>query len=296
MNSAIAWRANSVKHRKNEIYVDVVESFSAALGPDGAALESGVSGVVRMKSFLSGLPELKLGLFFAQPAAQPRVGLSSQDAARSASRADLVECVKSDKLQELRFHPCVRLNRFRAEKEITFIPPDGEFDLLSYSIRREHLADVPFTVTCQHLHNTLDPEAVAFELVVRLRANFAERITARFVKVIVPTPSNISKPKTKPGGGSAHYAPSLNAVVWHLSLMTGGEQRELSIKAARSRLGREAFKTWTRSPLRLEFEIPFFTASNLRVEYLRIAESSGYPALPWVRYLTNSKDYEARAF
>ena len=37
-------------------------------------------------------------------------------------------------LEDIKFHQCVRLNKFEAERLITFIPPDGEFDLMSYRV------------------------------------------------------------------------------------------------------------------------------------------------------------------
>ncbi|KAK6043443.1 hypothetical protein COOONC_19052 [Cooperia oncophora] len=33
-----------------------------------------------------------------------------------------------------KFHQCVRLSRFEAERTISFIPPDGEFELMSYRL------------------------------------------------------------------------------------------------------------------------------------------------------------------
>lgn len=37
-------------------------------------------------------------------------------------------------LEDIKFHQCVRLNKFQNERLITFIPPDGEFDLMTYRV------------------------------------------------------------------------------------------------------------------------------------------------------------------
>jgi len=34
--------------------------------------------------------------------------------------------------QDVTFHPCVNLGRFNAEKVVSFVPPDGEFELMKY--------------------------------------------------------------------------------------------------------------------------------------------------------------------
>ena len=49
-----------------------------------------------------------------------------------------------------------------------------------------------------------------------------------------------------------------------------------------------------KAPIEVKFEIPYFTVSGIQVRYLKILEKSGYDALPWVRYLVNSGEYNLR--
>ena len=37
-------------------------------------------------------------------------------------------------LEDVKFHQCVRLSRFESDRTISFIPPDGEFDLMTYRL------------------------------------------------------------------------------------------------------------------------------------------------------------------
>jgi AP-1 complex subunit mu len=37
-------------------------------------------------------------------------------------------------LEDMKFHQCVRLARFENDRTISFIPPDGAFDLMSYRL------------------------------------------------------------------------------------------------------------------------------------------------------------------
>ena len=41
---------------------------------------------------------------------------------------------KSVELEDVKFHQCVRLSRFDNDRTISFIPPDGEFELMSYRL------------------------------------------------------------------------------------------------------------------------------------------------------------------
>jgi len=62
LTQAVSWRAEGIKHAKNEVFLDVVESLNLLIATNGTVLRSEVCGVVKMRTFLSGMPELKLGL------------------------------------------------------------------------------------------------------------------------------------------------------------------------------------------------------------------------------------------
>lgn len=58
----VSWRPEGIKHAKNEIFLDVIERLNILVSASGNVLSSEILGRVRMRSFLSGMPELKLGL------------------------------------------------------------------------------------------------------------------------------------------------------------------------------------------------------------------------------------------
>lgn len=68
-----------------------------------------------MRAYLSGTPECKFGL-------NDKLVIDKND--RGAGGSDGVE------LDDCRFHQCVRLNEFDSDRTISFIPPDGEFELM----------------------------------------------------------------------------------------------------------------------------------------------------------------------
>ena len=119
LTNAVSWRSEGIKHRKNEIFLDVIEKLNLLVSSNGTVLHSEINGVVRMKSFLSGMPELKLGL---------NDKLMFEMTGRNYSRG------KAVMMEDMKFHQCVRLARFENDRTISFIPPDGEFDLLTYRL------------------------------------------------------------------------------------------------------------------------------------------------------------------
>lgn len=49
----------------------------------------------------------------------------------AASRGKAIE------MEDVKFHQCVRLSRFENDRTISFIPPDGEFELMSYRLNTQ---------------------------------------------------------------------------------------------------------------------------------------------------------------
>eukprot|EP00435_Cladocopium_sp_Y103_P026319 s712_g6.t1 len=49
-----------------------------------------------------------------------------------------------------------------------------------------------------------------------------------------------------------------------------------------------------RPPITMNFEVPQFTASGLRVRFLKVQEKSQYKPVKWIRYLTKAGTYEHR--
>ncbi|XP_022719554.1 AP-3 complex subunit mu isoform X4 [Durio zibethinus] len=104
--SCVPWRAADPKYANNEVYVDLVEEMDAVINRDGVLVKCEIYGEVQVNSHLSGLPDLTLS--FANPSI----------------------------LDDVRFHPCVRFRPWESHQLLSFVPPDGEFKLMSYRVKK----------------------------------------------------------------------------------------------------------------------------------------------------------------
>ncbi|XP_007031205.2 PREDICTED: AP-3 complex subunit mu isoform X1 [Theobroma cacao] len=104
--SCVPWRAADPKYANNEVYVDLVEEMDAVINRDGVLVKCEIYGEVQVNSHLSGLPDLTLS--FANPSI----------------------------LDDVRFHPCVRFRPWESHQILSFVPPDGEFKLMSYRVKK----------------------------------------------------------------------------------------------------------------------------------------------------------------
>lgn len=121
---------------------------------------------------------------------------------------------------------------------------------------------------------------------------------------MIPVPPDIDTPKTKATLGHASYVPAETAIVWKIPYLPGGKEGTLHIKCGLPLIknptiissGKEdlEIKRHQLGPIKVLFEIPYFTMSGMQVRYLKIVEKSGYPALPWVRYITENGEYQFR--
>ncbi|KAK2158655.1 hypothetical protein LSH36_166g05017 [Paralvinella palmiformis] len=62
VKTQIGWRREGIKYRRNELFLDVLESVNLLMSPQGQVLSAHVAGRVVMKSYLSGMPECKFGI------------------------------------------------------------------------------------------------------------------------------------------------------------------------------------------------------------------------------------------
>lgn len=47
---------------------------------------------------------------------------------------------------DVSFHPCVRFRRWESERVLSFVPPDGNFRLMSYHIGAQNLVSIPIFI------------------------------------------------------------------------------------------------------------------------------------------------------
>ncbi|CAK9173743.1 unnamed protein product [Ilex paraguariensis] len=183
---------------------------------------------------------------------------------------------------------CVRLSRFENDRTISFIPPDGSFDLMTYrlSTQVKPLIWVEAQVE-RHSRSRM-------EIMVKARSQFKERSTATNVEIELPVPSDATNPNVRTSMGSAAYAPENDALRWKIKSFPGGKEYMLRAEFTFPSVTAEEAIPERKAPVRVKFEIPYFTVSGIQVRYLKIIEKSGYQSLPWVRYITMAGEYELR--
>lgn len=107
----VSWRPKGIFYDKNEFFINFIEHVQFKYNFDAhRVMLSHIYGEIDCKSYLSGMPLLQLQL--------------SESIANETAESVF---------NNVNYHQCVQLNDIR-NNQLSFIPPDGSFKLLSYQI------------------------------------------------------------------------------------------------------------------------------------------------------------------
>ena len=179
MTNVVNWRPEGIKYYNNEAYLDVIEKVDELISSNGTVLQSQILGSVKMKSYLSGMPTVTLGL--------------NDKALLQQSGKDITNSVAMD---DLRFHQCVNKKMFDHERTIQFIPPDGEFELMSYRLDLQLKPLISVEV------NIITHSETRIEYSVKAKTNFKNRSVANNVQIFIPVPADIQNATFKRSNGT----------------------------------------------------------------------------------------------
>ncbi|SOV81059.1 AP-1 complex subunit mu-1 [Plasmodium sp. gorilla clade G3] len=283
LTNSVSWRNEGIKYKKNEIFLDVIESLNIIISSNGTVLRSEILGCLKMKSYLSGMPELKLGLN------DKLLFNKNLNNYPNSSNNNVNNKTKLVELEDIKFHQCVRLSKFENDRTISFIPPDGIFNLMTYrlSTHVKPLFWLDINITKKSL--------TKIEYSVKAKSQFKNKSIANNVEFHLPVPADVDSPHFQTYIGTVKYYPDKDILIWKIKQFQG--QKEYIMNAQfglPSIVSNENKDLYYKRPVNVKFEIPYFTVSGITVRYLKIIEKSGYQALPWVRYITQNGDYQVR--
>jgi Adaptor complexes medium subunit family len=265
-SSLTPWRPSGVVTGKpNKLKIDLVERVSAQLNSAGAAVNCEVHGQARLTCRLSGMPSCMMVL---NSAVRPGQG----DNARS-------------------FHPCVQLDRLEATGELVFVPPHGEFELMSWHTR-VHVTP-PLKVSCSRIMHGRTRQ----ELLILLRAQLPSAQLSVFdIRVAVPLPGLTSGTRTRLGGaaGTAKWVRGENIIKWKVHQLTANGEASLAVDVTTAPSTHGDAHTHLAPLVVRTFNVPGHSATGLRVRALQVANAGEGPTTKLVRYSVCAGTYEVR--
>ncbi|CAF2949976.1 unnamed protein product [Rotaria sp. Silwood2] len=253
----IGWRREGIKYRRNELFLDVIESVNLLMSQQGQVLSTHVAGRVVMKSYLSGMPECKFGIndkitVENRTKNQLETTNTNNTSTNGSSYPSTTTTTTTAKtaiaIDDCQFHQCVKLSKFESEHSISFIPPDGEFELMRYRTTKD--ISLPFRV----IPLVREIGRTKMEVKVVVKSNFKPTLIGQKIEIRIPTPPNTCDVQLLCMKGKAKHKSSDNAIVWKIKRMGGMKESQLS---AEIELLPNDKKKWNRPPISMNFEVPF---------------------------------------
>ena len=271
MTNTVSWRKEGIKYNINEAWLDVIEKVDELISSNGNVLSSQINGNVIMKNFLSGMPTVT-------------VGLNDKVVLQNLGK----DTTNSIEMDDLKFHQCVNKKKFENERIIEFIPPDGEFELMSYRLDMQIKPLISVKVNINTISET------RIEYVAKAKTNFKNRSVANNVSIYIPVPLDIQNATFKTTSGSVVYLSDREDLLWFIKRFEGQTELDMNCSFQVPTVRIDDTTKHLKRPIQVSFEIPYFTVSGFQVRYMKIVEKSGYEAVPWVRYFTKNGEYNIR--
>ncbi|KAH3675576.1 hypothetical protein WICMUC_002665 [Wickerhamomyces mucosus] len=250
-NDSIPWRSKGIKYKKNEIYLDVIENLNILISSNGTLLRSFINGLILVDVKLSGIPQCEM----------------------------MIHDISI--VQDLKFHKCVELNKFDRDNIVQFIPPDSEFQLLTYKCQQ--ISKLPFNVT-------IDFEELSNEIKfdIKIKSLYGRNSIANDFVLNIPIVHNLIDYKVLKSGGSFEFVKDIKTFKWNFSQFQGLTENSLNLTIKTIKSTQLILQ---KPSIYLDFEI-LSNSSGLSLNYLKVKEN--YKVIKWIRYITKPQSYEIR--
>ncbi|XP_010566084.1 PREDICTED: AP-3 complex subunit mu-1 isoform X2 [Haliaeetus leucocephalus] len=255
--SNIPWRRAGVKYTNNEAYFDVIEEIDAIIDKSGSTVFAEIQGVIDSCIKLSGMPDLSLSFM------NPRL------------------------LDDVSFHPCIRFKRWESERVLSFIPPDGNFRLISYRVSSQNLVAIPVYV--KHTISFKESSSSGrFDVTIGPKQNMGK--TVEGVVMTVHMPKAVLNMNLTAAQGSYTFDPVTKVLTWDVGKIT--PQKLPNLKGIVN-LQSGAPKPEENPSLNIQFKIQQLAISGLKVNRLDMYGEK-YKPFKGVKYITKAGKFQVR--
>lgn len=254
--SNIPWRKQGIRYANNEAYFDCIEELDAIIDKNGSTITCEIQGYIDCSIKLSGMPDLTLCF------TNPRI------------------------LDDVSFHPCVRFKRWESEKILSFVPPDGNFRLISYHLESMNNMNIPIFVR----HNIIFQEGSnsRFEVSVSPRAGLGKVLEN--VKITCELPKTVLNMSLVPSIGKYNFDSVKKILTWEVGRIDASKTPNLK--------GNLTFQTGcslpeSNPPLHVNFTISQMSLSGIKFGKLDIYGEK-YKPFKGVKYVIRAGKFQIR--
>ncbi|CAF0756714.1 unnamed protein product [Adineta ricciae] len=255
--SNIPWRRMGIRYTNNEAYFDLIEEIDAIIDRNGVTVMCEIQGYIDCCIKLSGNPDLTLSFV------NPRL------------------------LDDVSFHPCVRLKKWESERVLSFIPPDGNFRLISYHIGSQNAISIPIYV--KHNIQFREGSSGRFELTVGPKQTMGKTLEAVVIECSMP--KSVLNCTLTPTQGKCTFDPVKKILVWDIGKIESKTQAAARLPSLRGNIVLSTGQPLPESNpvLNVRFTLNQIAISGIRVQRVDM-HGEKYKPFKGVKYITTVKN------
>lgn len=288
----IPWRRGDVKYAQNEIFVDIIETIDTIFSSSRRNMSHLiVNGVVKVNCRLSGTPDVTMHM-------------------RSNAAID-----------DFGLHHCVRALKYQETGALSFVPPDGPFRLMSFTIRDSRSLSLPVDAqACIEKDEVAGTASVSVSLIARFAppapSTTSSSATGSMVLasvmnaaggkglslyeqdalmddvcVRVPFGPGVSGASLSANIGTVQFDTSTGMCTWNIGVMSRGKTPAM---LGNITIEREAMARIDNPQVLLQFRIPGYSVSGVSVDSLELGFGETYRYYKGLRCITKAGTYEVR--
>lgn len=252
--SNVPWRRSGVKYTNNEAYFDVIEEVDAIIDKSGSTVSAEIHGYIDCVVKLSGMPDLSMSFM------NPRM------------------------FDDTSFHPCVRFKRWESERILSFIPPDGNFRLMSYLIGCQSSVAIPIFIRHQVNFHTNGTGKLDITVGSKLNKNLEN------VKLEVPMPKSVLNCTLTSSQGKYTFDPVSKTLSWDIGKVDA--QKSPNLRGTINLQGGSSLPD-SNPTINVQFTISQYVVSGLKVSRLDMYGEK-YKPFKGVKYVTKAGRFQVR--
>jgi len=254
--SNIPWRRAGVKYTNNEAYFDVIEEVDAIIDKSGSTVSTEIHGYIDCSVKLTGMPDLTMSFV------NPRL------------------------FDDVSFHPCVRYKKWESDRILSFVPPDGNFRLVSYHIGSGSVVAIPVYV--RHSLSWLGGTQGRFDITVGPKQTMGR--TVEKVKIEIAMHKSVLNCSLTPTQGKYSFDPVSKLLSWDVGKIDASKLPNLRGSV---NLITGATPEPTNPSISVQFAISQLAVSGLKVNRLDMYGEK-YKPFKGVKYLTKAGRFQVR--
>ncbi|CAI4063381.1 hypothetical protein SKDZ_08G0230 [Saccharomyces kudriavzevii ZP591] len=225
----ISWRTKGIHYAKNEFFLDVIERVQYLMDFEkGIIRKNLIHGEIVCRSYLSGMPKLKISIN----------KILNRDP-QFMSNSNFHQCVSLDSINTIEKGQEKEQDTGDSQaaadaREIEFVPPDGEFVLCQYELKR-HVKDAPM-IKLKDFEIKPKLKKSKIQILTKIQTNFKPTNSTSKLNVKIPLTRvfqnykvDLSKQiRFKANNGKVVFNLSDDFLLWEIQTMKGHRERNAS--------------------------------------------------------------------